>query len=106
MSRAELSPCQPSRTSKPRDACGRRRHSPCGTLGATSHVASLPEDAPRVPEALWPSRSNGGDAPSHAQTLRLIPEEQTQTPPAQWEPKGTGISKGSQKMLFSSLGFG
>lgn len=102
MSRAELSPCQPSCTSKPRDARGGRRRSPCGTFGATSLVASLPEDAPRVPEALWPSRSNGGDAPSQAQTLRLIPEKQTQIPPAQWEPKGSGISKDA----FLSPGFG
>ena len=73
-----------------------RRHSPCRTFGATSHVSLLPEDGHRVPEARWPSRSNGGHTPSHTQTLRLIPEERTQTPPAQWEPKGF-------EMLFSPL---
>ena len=99
VSRGELSPCQPGRTSRPRVARGGRRHSPCGTFAATSHVSSLPEDAHRVPEARWPSRSNGGHAPSCAQTLRLVPEEQTQAPPAQWEPKGTGF-----EMLFCPLG--
>lgn len=36
-----------------------RRNSLRRTLGATSHVSLLPEDAHRVLEARWPSHSNG-----------------------------------------------
>lgn len=84
VSRGGLSPCQPSCTSMARDAHGGKEQVLCRTLGATSHMSLLSKDDHWVPGACWPSCSNEGEVCSHAQTLRLIPEEQTQTLPAVW----------------------